>query len=941
MAKNEAKIKFTADCQAFNAEIQKANSTMQKLGAELRLTEQQMKTNGASVEALEDKYKILSNQFDASQDKIEALRGKLDAAVKNFGEGSEEANKWRVQLLNAQTAQSKIEQAMNKCNAEIKEQKSAMEQAENAMDTAEDAAKKLDEAIDGAGESAEEASEGFTVMKGALADLVADGISGAIDGLANVGKEAFTMANDIDKAVNTFITKTGESASSAEEFEEVMTSIYNNNFGESFEDIAESMSTVKTTMGEIDGAELQGVTENALLMRDTFDMEVNESIRAVNSMMDQFGITADQAYSLIAQGAQNGLNQNDDLLDTINEYSVQFQDAGYSAEDMFNMLANGVESGTWSVDKLGDAVKEFNIRMSDGSAQEAVEALGFSWEEVSADWSKGGDSAKEVFNMLVNELDGLENTTEGYGIGVGLLGTMYEDLGQDAILALSQTKGEISSTSEALEQLNSVKYDDLGSAFEGIKRNLQTSISEPIKNDVMPAINEFVQDIDWQSVGQTIGNAMSTVADAFIALVDGIRQTVQWMNEHKTLLAVVATGIGIVTAAITAYNVVQGIKTAMDAAQVTTIWGLVAAHVAQAAAAAAALAPYILIVAAIAAVIAIGVLLWKNWDTITEKCSELWGKLTEIWSNIKASVSQKIEELKSAAIEKWNSLKSSVSNAVTALKNTVTSIWNSIKTATSNAFNSVKNLAISAWNSLKSGVQNAVTSAKNAVTSAWNNVKSITSSVFNSVKSTATSIWNSIKSSISNVISGIKSGISSGLTGAKNTVVNILNSIKSKFTSIWDGCKNIVSNAINKVKSLMNFSWSLPKLKLPHFSITGSFSLNPPSMPKIGVSWYKDGGILTKPTIFGINGNELMAGGEAGAEAILPIDRLEGYVVGAIEKTINNSNFVALANAIEELANRPVVMNINGRQFATATASDADNVNGLRNIFKSRGLVIE
>lgn len=936
MAKNEAKIKFSADCQEFNSQIQKANSTMQQLRAEMKLNEAQMKANGASVEGLEDKYKILANQFDASKDKIAALQGKLDAAIRNFGEGSTEVDKWRTQLLNAQTAQVKIEQAMNECTAEIKEQKAAMEKAENAMETAENAAETLDDAIDEAGDSAREASEGFTVMKGALADMVADGIQAAAEGLANIGAEAFTMANDIDSATNTFIAKTGESVDSAEEFEGVMTDIYNNNFGESFDDIAESMATVKTNMGDMDTGTLQNMTEDALLLRDTFDVDVNDSTRAAAMLMEQFGISGTDAYNLIAQGAQNGLNKNGDLMDILTEYSVQFKDAGYSAEDMFNMLVNGTEAGTWSVDKLGDAVKEFNIRASDGTVGDAIKenakSFGLTKTEAEKLASEVANGNVGAYQKLKEKLAEVDDDTQRYQLGVELFGTMWEDLGEDAVFALMDTQGEISTTEDALAQINAVKYDDLGSAIEGIKRNLQTSVSEPIKNEVMPAVNEFVQDVDWEGVGQTIGEVMGVAIDAFFSFVEGVKQAVQWMKEHKTLCAVIATAIGVVAAAITAYNVVQGIKAAMDAAQVTTIWALVAAHAAQAAAAIAAVAPYVLIVAAITAVIAIIVLCIKHWDDIKAACSKAW-------ESIKNATSKAWTSIKTAISNAWTSIKTGVSNGINAAKTAISNGWNAVKSATSSVWNAIKSAISSVWNSIKSSVSSAINAVKSKVQSVWNSVKSVTSSAWNAVKSVVSNVWSGIKSSVSNAISGVKSTISSGLNAAKSTVTSVLNSIKSKFTSIWDNCKSIVSNAINKIKGFFNFSWSLPKIKLPHFSISGKFSLNPPSIPKFSVSWYKDGAIFTKPTLF--NTPYGMKGvGEAGAEAVLPIEKLEDYISGAIERTTNAVNLNALASAIEDLANRPINLYANGRQIAVAMAGDSDSVNGFRSTLQGRGLTL-
>lgn len=1183
MAKNEAKIRFTAETGELNSEIKKSNSEMSKLRAELKLNETQMKTTGATVEALEEKHRILQGQLAASESKTQALSQKVDKAAAIFGENSDEVNKLRTQLLSAQTAEEKIRQAIFNCNDELEKQKSAAKQAESAnekltntieeqqselnqlkndyanavlehgkyskeartlakeidslsdelnankkkMAEVENAADKLDNSLDNIDETAEKVSEGFTVMKGAMADLVADGIEKVTGSLAEIGIGAFTMSNDIDKATNTFIAKTGESADRAGEFEDAMTSIYNGNYGESFDDIADAMATVKTAMGDIGTAELENLTTQALVLRDTFDMDVNESIRAVNSMMDQFGITADEAYSLIAQGAQNGLNQNGDLLDTVNEYSVQFKNAGYSAEDMFNMLANGVDAGTWSVDKLGDAVKEFNIRASDGTVSDAIkenaEAFGLTKQEAETLASEVSTGSVGAYQKLADKLREVDDDTQRYQLGVSMFGTMWEDLGEDAVLALLDTQGEISTTNDALNEINSVKYDDLGSAFEGIKRNLETSVAEPIKNEVMPAVNEFVEDVDWQGVGQTIGEVMGVVVDVFFSLVEGVKEATQWMNEHKGVLAAVATAIGIVATAIGAYNVVQGIKAAMDAAQVTTIWGLVAAHWAQATAAMAAIAPYVLVVAAIAAVIAIIVLCVKYWDEIVaavKKCWEsicetlsvwgewintnviqpigkffsglwdgivtaattawdgvtaffsgvaewfntnviqpiinffkgLWDGIKSIWDGICNAVQtawdficnlvsvgvQLIGSIISGAIQiitlpfrfiwenckeyvfaAWEWIKKAVSTAINTVKNVITTVMNAVKTFFSNVWNGIKSVFTTVWNAIvnfitpivnkiksvittvftavkntistifnavksvittvwnkivsvvttvvnkvKSTITTVFNAIKNTVTTVWNAIKTVISnvingikntisSVWNSIKSTASSIWNGIKNTISNVWNGIKSGVSNAINGVKNTVSNVFNSVKSTVSRVWNNIKTSITKPIeeakNKVKAVIdaikgffsNLKLKFPSIKMPHFKITGKFSLDPPSVPKLGIEWYKDGGIMMKPTIFGVNGNSLMAGGEAGPEAILPIDRLEGYISGAIEKAQNVVNLQVLANAIEDLANRPVSLNINGRQFALATAGDGDSVNGLRSTFKSRGLVLD
>ena len=174
-------------------------------------------------------------------------------------------------------------------------------------------------------------------------------------------------------------------------------------------------------------------------------------------------------------------------------------------------------------------------------------------------------------------------------------------------------------------------------------------------------------------------------------------------------------------------------------------------------------------------------------------------------------------------------------------------------------------------------------------------IKNKCSEILGSIKAKFSEIWNSIKSTVSNLVQGIKSAITSGIEGAKSSASRTLEAIKSKFSSIFESAKTIVKKAIDKIKGFFNFSWSLPKIKLPHFSIKGKFNLNPPSIPSFGVSWYAKGGILNKPTIFGRSGDNLLGGGEAGKEAVLPISLLKDYI-----REENRANNGVLVSAIKE-----------------------------------------
>ena len=529
-----------------------------------------------------DAYEALQRTISKQQGDLEALQREYANLVLEQGESSDEAQELAGRI--------------SRLSGELGENRQQLENAERAAD-------RLGDTMEDAGQQAEDSSEGYTVLKNVIANLATEAISKAVDAFKELATEG-------DSALAMLEARTGATSSEMEGFEDVMYEVYNANYGESLGDVSEKLSTVIQMTDDLDNASLANVTKNAIALEDVFGFDIMESMRGVNSLMDQFGITSDQAFNLIVQGAQKGLNQNDDLLDTINEYSVQFKNAGYSADDMFNMLANGVESGTWSVDKLGDAVKEFNIRMSDGSAKDAVEALGFSWEKVSEDWSKGGDSAKEVFNMLVNELDGLETTTEGYNIGVGLLGTMYEDLGQEAVLALSNTEGAINSASDAMAQMDSAAYDTLESSLSQLGRTVKAEVVQPIAEKLTPAMKDSVN-----FVNERVGPA------------------VEWLLSHLPEVGIILGTIG---------SVIAAMKWGSIVGQISKISGAFSGFKT---AIAAIPGPVLAIIAIVAALAAGFMYLWETNEDFRNNVTAVWEELQGSFSELGGKISDMLNQL--------------------------------------------------------------------------------------------------------------------------------------------------------------------------------------------------------------------------------------------------------------------------------------------------------
>ena len=235
----------------------------------------------------------------------------------------------------------------------------------------------------------------------------------------------------------------------------------------------------------------------------------------------------------------------------------------------------------------------------------------------------------------------------------------------------------------------------------------------------------------------------------------------------------------------------------------------------------------------------------------------------------------------------WNGIKTFFETIWNAIKTAVTAYFTAYQTVITTVMNAIQTVISTIWNAIKTVITTVLNAIKTAITTAWNAVKTTTSTVFNAVKSVVTSVWNGIKTAIMNVVNTIKSGISNGFNAIKSTISNIVNGIKNTISNVFNTIWSTVSGIVNKLKSVFNFSWSLPKIKLPHFSITGSFSLNPPSIPHFSVDWYKkamSGGMILKDaTIFGQSGNTLLGGGEAGDEAVVGVSSLRSMIQDAVQ----------------------------------------------------------
>lgn len=526
-----------------------------------------------------------------------------------------------------QDADRKIKQS----NKTLKELQDSMQQLESAYKAGTISANsfatnsaKITAKINKESEALEELTKNQREYQEAQSALsgVGSNVKGLVAG-ATAGLGLGMVVSDISayqQAIGQAKAMTGAMGEDWQNIESAIRAVYTSGFSTDMLDAAQIVGQVRQIMGDL-GGDLQNVSRDAIVLRDTFDIDIVESTRAAKVMMEQFGITGEQAYTLIAQLAQKGANKNGDLADTINEYSVLFSQAGFSAEQMGSLYAIGTEKGIWSIDKMGDAIKEFNIRVKDGSktTTEAFEAVGLDTDIMSHKFAKGGKSSQDAFKETIKALKAVEDPVKRNIAGVGFFGTMWEDLGEKAIFAMAETDNSLNMNANTLDDISKNKLNNASAAFAQLGRTIEVQFIAPLAEKATPVI-------------QGVNEALSGI-------------------DPSVLVAAIA-GVGSAIAAFSAASFIAGLG------------GIGAAASAAAVAIGAISWPVLAVAAIIGVLVAAGVYLISNWDSISATASEVYSNVVSYFTALKDGVINSINELVSSVLAKWEEFKSFLSSPI-------------------------------------------------------------------------------------------------------------------------------------------------------------------------------------------------------------------------------------------------------------------------------------
>lgn len=841
--------------QNLQKEQNRLASESEKVVSSFKLQESQLGANASESEKLALAQKKVGAQSSIVAKQIENLEKQLELTKQEYGENSVEANKMEAQLNQAKASYSNLSQ-------EMKNLGSAGKQAAGNL------------------------AETNNLLKAELLNQFSEKLADISQKLVDFGKSALEAFKQVDEGMDTIVTKTGATGDSLKEMQDIASNIATEIIPTDFSKAGEAVGEVNTQFG-LTGDALKDVSVEMLKFAEINGTDITNSTISASKALEAYELSTSDLEKVLdstTYTAQSTGVSVDDLMKKAIEGAPQIKMLGLSFEEGVALLGQFETSGV--------------------DASSALSGL----TKAAGSYAKQGKTLKEG---LVETIDKIKNTTsetEAMGLAMEIFGAKKAPQMIDAI---KRGSFDFQSFAESAEY----SVGAVSKTFEAT----QDPIDEfkKAQNSVTLAMSEL---------GATIAEVLAPV---FVVLGKMVKDIAEWFSG---LPGPVKEFIVILGGVVTVAGILVPIFLTLQAAAValgTSIGAMIAAA-----------APIIgiaaLIVAAIAAIV-IGIkYLWDTNEGFRDAVMIVWNAIMEVINRVVSEVSDFImsmfgvvvnwwtenqELIRSSAETVWNAIQTVIDAVMTFLgpliegawaniQLVITTAWEVIKTVVETAINVVLGIIKAVMQIITGDWSGAWETIKGVFSTVWNAIQNVVQTIFTAIQSYISNTINAISSTISNVWNGISSTISNVLNGISNTVSNVWIGIKNSIGNAINGAKDLVSSAISAIKGLFNFSVSWPHIPLPHFSVSGS--ANPldwlsKGVPSISIEWYAKGGIMTKPTIFGANGNNLMVGGEAGNEAVLPLnDKTLGAIGRGIAQTMGdnptNINITITGNVVREEA---------------------------------------
>ena len=752
---------------AFQREIEETRGTLNRYQADLSGLQSEQERLASNTERLNKLFAATGSSVD---DYADVLGSRLVTAIRNGTVSSDQLK----------TAVEKIGKAVTGGKADIK-------QLTDALDTVDDgqAVRNLIEDLNDVGDAAQDAADNIgeiaQATKGAALMEAADQLSVVGDKIQDVGDKAVNAYAETETAVSKVNAYFGETGEAAEASAEIVKNVYGSGVGQSMDAVAEAVIMVKKNLGDLGDTDLTNLTKQALTLEELYGIDMNETLRGVNSLMKQYGLTAQEAMDYIVRGTQNGLDKTNELGDNLSEYAGKFEQAGYSASEYFQLLQNGLQGGAYNLDKVNDAINEVTTRLADGTIGDSIDLYSQKTQSLFLAWQNGEATQKQVIDSIVADIGSCTSQQEALNMAAQAFGTMAEDGNLKFITSLTSV-GET--------------YDSVAGSAQNLFSQTQTPMQE------MEANTRKLQQA-LVPLGEKIVELANVVLPPLVAIITAVSEVFGMLPEPVQNFVII---LGALLVAFTALTpVIAALAVSFGALNISLL-------------------PVIGIIAGVAAAIAGIIAIVKNWGAITEWFGNLWQavsqKLMELWNGVVVFFTETIPAafqtfigFFSAIPDWWSGLWSQVSafftntwNAilqnpiVQLVVDTVTSLWENAKNTLQGIWSGICDIAAGAFELLKNVILAPVLLLIDLVTGNFSKLASDAANIWNNIKNAASQIWSGIRQVVTSAASGLKQGVETVLSALSQFASQIWSAMKQTASSVWNGIKTTVVNIASTLR---------------------------------------------------------------------------------------------------------------------------------------------